>query len=148
MVELITVMILLGVLAAVAMPRMMGDNTTGAAVYGEQVVSALRLAQKTAVAKRRTVCVTANPARVTLLIRTQAGSGACNASLVGITDDLYASKDSKIVLADAPSAMRFQPDGSITDGQDVRLGRRELKITLAGASRRVIVVDGGTGYVD
>lgn len=148
MVELITVMVLLGVLAAVAVPRMMGENTTGAAVYGEQVVSALRLAQKTAVARRRTVCASASAGSVTLRIRTAQGPGACDAQMEGITDDLYAGKDATIVLAGAPAALRFHPDGTITDANNVRLGRLSLAITSSGETRRTIALDGATGHVD
>lgn len=148
MVELITVMVLLGVLAAVALPRLMGQNTTGAAVFGEQVVSALRLAQKSAVAKRRTVCATTSASAVTLQVSIQPGSNTCTASLEGISDDLYASKDAKVVLADAPPALHFQPDGSITDAQGVRFGPLALKIKAGDDVRRTIELDGGSGHVD
>jgi len=148
MVELITVMVLLGVLAAFAVPRIVDGDTTGPVVYGEQVVSALRLAQKTAVARRRTVCATTAPGAVTLRIKTSVGNGACNAGMDEITDDLYTSRDPKIVLAGAPGELRFQPDGTILDNQGARFGALALRIESSGKLRRTIDLDGGTGYVD
>lgn len=152
MVELITVMVLLGVLSAVAIPRMLDGDTTAPVVYGEQVVSALRLAQKTSVARRRTVCVATAPGAVTLSIRTAVGAGfgnnACNAQMEGITNDLYASKDTKTVLAGAPAALFFQPDGTIVDAHGARVGALSLRIESNGKLHRTIRLDGGTGYVD
>ena len=48
MVELVVVMILIGVLAAIGIPRLMGDKNMEGAVFGDQVVSGLRRAQKIA----------------------------------------------------------------------------------------------------
>lgn len=56
LVELVTIMIIVGILAVFAIPRM---DTAGyhAAQFHDQTVAALRFAQKTAVSHRRLVCV-------------------------------------------------------------------------------------------
>ena len=56
LVELVTIMILLGILAVVAIPRM-DTSAYHAAQFHDQTVAALRYAQKTAVSHRRLVCV-------------------------------------------------------------------------------------------
>jgi MSHA pilin protein MshC len=147
MVELITVMVLIGVLAAFAVPRLMGDSATGAALFGDQVASGLRMAQKSAVARRRTVCVTTTATTLTLRVRTAVGNGPCDVQLQGITDDLYDSKEAGIVMSGAPPLLLFRPDGTIDDGNGVRLGRVDIAIKGANAIRRTITLDGGTGYV-
>lgn len=146
MVELITVMVLLGVLAAIAIPKLMGDNITEAAVHGDKVVSALRLAQKSAVAKRRVVCL--DTASGTLRVSATPGSGACGVKLDDVEDNLFAGKDASIGMSGAPAELRFQPDGSILDGDNAQRSEIRIAITLSGQVQRTIRLDGGTGHVD
>lgn len=150
MVELITVMVLIGVLAAVAIPKLMGDNTTEAAVYGDRVATTLRLAQKAAVAKRRTVCLdtAAGSLRVRTLRGPGSGANACSEPLVGVEDGLFANTNAGIAMSGMPAALRFQPDGTITDANNVQVGEIRIGITASGQSQRTIRIHGGTGYVD
>jgi MSHA pilin protein MshC len=64
MVELILVIALAGILAAVAVPRMVGRNAFDERGFADQLAATVRFAQKLAVAQRREVCVslTANDA--------------------------------------------------------------------------------------
>lgn len=57
MVELISVMVIIGIIAAVAMPRFFDRGTFDSRGFHEQMISTLRYAQKTAIAQRTTVCV-------------------------------------------------------------------------------------------
>jgi len=57
MVELITVMIIIGILAAAAVPRFFDSNTFSSRGFHDQLISTLRYAQKIAIAQRSTVCV-------------------------------------------------------------------------------------------
>ncbi|MFA5826532.1 MAG: prepilin-type N-terminal cleavage/methylation domain-containing protein, partial [Gallionellaceae bacterium] len=57
MVELISVMIIIGIIAAVALPRFFDRGTFDSRGFHEQMISTLRFAQKTAIAQRTTVCV-------------------------------------------------------------------------------------------
>lgn len=148
MVELITVMVLLGVLAAIGIPRLMGDNGTAVAVFGDQLSSALRLAQSNAVARRRTVCVEAAGTAVKLRIKTSSGPGACSVAIDGITDDLFASRDSKVTVTGAPAVLYFQPDGTVSSTQNGGpFGKLLLSIQSSGVTQRSVVLEGSTGYV-
>lgn len=66
LVELITVMVILGVLAATAAPRFFTGNTFDSRGFRDQVISMLRYAQKTAVAQRGSVFVRLNGTSVAL----------------------------------------------------------------------------------
>ena len=69
LIELLMVMVLLGVLSVYAAPRVLNTTDFHARGFHEETLSLIRYAQKTAVAQRRTVCVTltaAAPAKATL----------------------------------------------------------------------------------
>lgn len=82
LVELITVMVIIGILAAAALPRFFDQNVFEARGFFDETKSLLRYAQKAAVAQRRTVCVTLNANGVVLTIADVAGANACNTPLV------------------------------------------------------------------
>lgn len=58
LVELVVIIILLGILAVTALPRLSGSSEFRAVQLRDEVRAALRYAQKTAVSHRRKVCVT------------------------------------------------------------------------------------------
>lgn len=58
LVELITIIIIIGIVAVAAAPRFFNRNVFDSRGFYDQVVSTLRYAQKTAIAQRRFVCVT------------------------------------------------------------------------------------------
>lgn len=57
LVELITVMVIVGILAVSALPRFFDKNTFDSRGFYDQTISTLRYAQKLAIAQRRFVCV-------------------------------------------------------------------------------------------
>lgn len=73
--ELVIVMVLTGILAVVAIPRM--TDTGGFAARGarDYVASGLRYAQKSAVAMRRNVCIDVGATALNVTYATAAGSG-------------------------------------------------------------------------
>jgi len=160
MVELITVIILIGALAAIGIPRLMGTDTTGTLVFGEQVVSAVRHAHKTAIARRRLVCATLSGKSVTLRIREEPGlppaSGAPCTLGIGVSDTEYNSTNNSTVAGRgsfegaSAVALFFHPDGSITRdaaGNNPVASTDTLQIMDGGAAQRTIRIEGTTGYV-
>ena len=55
--ELVMVIVILGVLAVFAAPRMFNASDFNAQGFHDETLSLLRFAQKTAIGQRRTVCV-------------------------------------------------------------------------------------------
>lgn len=155
MVELIMVMVMVGVLAAIGIPKLMGGNTTGALVFGDQVASALRHAQTSAVSHRRVVCLATTARTLVMRIRTapSAATGPCTTAfgpqLQRADNDTYDSSDPTVTMTGAPANLYFQPDGTITSAPaGAPLGNGSIAIQLAGKTQRTIVFEGSTGYVE
>lgn len=143
MVELVMVMVLIGVLAAIGLPKLMGDNSFAAATFGDEVASALRTAQKTAVARRRLVCASVGETAVTLKLANAPGAADCS---IALDDSSYATRAPGVTAS--THILYFQPNGLITSSA---LGRETVRgavtIHLDGNPRRSIVFEGSTGHV-
>ena len=114
LVELVTIMILVGILAVVAIPRM-DTSVYHAARFHDQTVAALRFAQKTAVSHRRLVCVTFanNHALALTIASTNGGACAMNLLLPGTTSNELVSSDAGTAYFDPlPAALSFYADGT------------------------------------
>ena len=66
LVELILVMVIAGVLAAVAVPRLVGRNSFDSRGFTDQLAATARFAQKLAIAQHRVVVVRLTPGAATL----------------------------------------------------------------------------------
>jgi MSHA pilin protein MshC len=148
LVELVTVMIMLGILAVFAMPNLDVARGFDATSFHDRVAASLRFAQKSAVAKRRMVCATVVPASLTLSADASFGAGTCANALAG--------PDGKNPAATAPSAtvtltavpagpLYFQPSGAVTSDT---AGKWSTDYTLTVTGETAITVNGATGYVD
>lgn len=140
LVELVTVMIVIGILAVVALPRL-DTQAYDAAAFHDQSVAALRYAQKSAVSHRRRVCV-AFPNAYTLALSIAGNrDGACDTAvplpLPGSTGNQVVSRAPASVYFDpVPTAWTYASDGTGVD----------RSIAIKGAAGAIVVV-GASGYV-
>jgi len=132
--ELVAVIVILGILAVVAVPRM---NTAGyrATEFHDRVVAALRYAQKTAVSHNRTVCVSFTNDSLALTIdHDRSGSCAGQAlNLPGMNTNIVAGRGASFLSGHVDFV--FRADGT---GEDRR---------IAIAAQSDIEVWGKTGHV-
>jgi MSHA pilin protein MshC len=146
MAELIVVMVIIGILAAVAVPKMQGVAGTKDDVWRDQVVAALRLAQKSAVASRRLVCATVATGSVALSAASGNPASSCTSTIPGPDGGpAYATSSSTAATSASPAAtLYFQPGGTVTtDGAGT--GTATFTVSIAGESS--ITVVGNTGHV-
>ena len=151
LVELIIVIVLLGVLAAVAAPRIFNNADFYARGFHDETMALLRYAQKTAIAQRRTVCVTFTVAAVSTASLRIASSEAvvtCDTNLVGPRGDTpgtVTSRSGVNYTATPPAAVSFDGLGQPLDtgGTPITSART---ITVSG-SGKVITIEPATGYV-
>lgn len=140
LIELVTVVMILGILAVVAIPRM-SNAEYRAQEFRDKVVSALRYAQKSAVSHRRMVCVSFTATSVALLMDT-------NADLVCDNSDTpLLIPGSNSAQLDSPdlgqayftsgdlSMLAFSSDG--TSGGRVLVVNGMPQITVVGATGHV-----------
>ncbi|MBZ0090699.1 MAG: type II secretion system GspH family protein [Sulfuricellaceae bacterium] len=147
LIELIMVLVIIGVLAAIAIPRFFEKSGFDAAGFADQTLSMVQYAQKMAVAKRRNVCVTltAAPNRIALSYDA-AGTAlpACDPAYIALPSPsgnaaYTATAPNGVVLAPA-SAFIFMPSGSSNLAAP-------LTITVTGSDvARNIIVEPRTGY--
>lgn len=141
MVELIAVMVIAGILAAVAIPRFFDKNAFQSRGFYDQVISTLRYAQKAAIAQNRFVCVAFTASSVTLTIN-------ATATCVGATSLASPSGDATYTVT-APSS-NVTLTGYTTPFYFDALGRpnpnAKQTINIAGVTNS-ITVEAETGYV-
>jgi len=135
LVELIVIMVIIGILAVVALPRFFERNTFESRGFHDETMSLLRYAQKTAVAQRRTVCVNVNSTGVTLSIVI---APPPDTSCPGAPLALPAPPHPGIGLSPAPSSFKFLASGGTDQSTNVSLN-------VSGSTG--ITVDAVTGYV-
>lgn len=142
MVELITVMILIGILAAFAIPRL-GDITGfSGAGYAVEVRGALAHARRTAVAARRHVCVTVASDRIALTMDpADPDTGthpSCNVAnlvaLPGGDPSGVLMVPNNVTVASTQAAFSFTPKGEASADVTISTGGESVKvIALTGA---------------
>jgi MSHA pilin protein MshC len=145
--ELVAVLVVLGILAATAMPKLRSALSFRDTGWHDQLVGALRYAQKAAVSHRRLVCADVAGGAVTLTIASANPASSCSVVLPGVDGSSASAKSGGGASASiSPAgALYFQPSGRVTtDGAGSNAAART--ITIVGQSN--IVVVGETGRVD
>jgi MSHA pilin protein MshC len=142
LIELIMVMIIVGILAAVAAPRFFDVNVFKSRGFADQVQASLRYAQKEAIAQHRNVCVTFTlPAPSTITLRIASLSGAaspCDSNLTSPTGGSYViTAPAGIVFAALPTAFNFDALGRPNPGA--------LPLTSITGATNSITIEAETG---
>jgi len=144
LVELVAVMIIVGVLAAVALPRFFDRADFDARALYDQTLSLIRFAQKTAVAQRRRVLVTVTGGGVSACFT---NAGTCTAANSGCAGNVI-GPDGNPLAASVPSGVTLSPATSFTfDGLGCASVGAPLTLTVSGGGvTKNITVEPETGY--
>lgn len=148
LVELVTVMMLVGILAVVAMPLFADKDAFAAAGFGNELTAALKHGRKSAVAMRRNVCVTLAGNTLTFIRNRSVVDGfACDVNSPALP---LPGKSVSVLEAPAGANIAFDP-ASVTAIAFNGLGQPSAGVTLGvtgrdGSSSRV-KVEADSGYV-
>lgn len=140
--ELIVVIVVAGILAAVALPRFNGQTGFEERGFRDQTAAALRYAQKSAIASRRLVCVSFTATTVSARVATAAGAANCTvgAALNGPTGGALAvTATGSAQFSPVPATINFDALGRPSAAANMTV--QGLPASLA------ILVEAGTGYV-
>ncbi|OIR07177.1 hypothetical protein GALL_107660 [mine drainage metagenome] len=135
LIELITVMIVLGILAVFVLPRFANVSDFNARGFLDETRSLLQFAQQSAVAQRRDVCVSFSASGASLSAGT---SSACGTPLTGPNGatPFTVTARSGTGYSTTPSNFYFDALGKASAGQT---------ITVTGSGS--VTVEAETGYV-
>ena len=153
MVELVTVIIIAGILAAMAAPRFFERNVFESRGFYDQIISTLRYAQKAAIAQNRFVCVAFSANSITLTYDPVMPSAthtaaACNANLTvpaAPVAPLPCAQDTNLVCSNnasftgIPAAFSFD-----TLGRPSFAAQQSIAVT---GYTTPILIEAETGYV-
>ncbi len=143
LIELIMVLVMLGVLAVFAAPRVFNRGDFEARGFHDQTLSTLRYAQKTAIAQRRVVCVAFTANTVTLARASLEASSNCDTPLIGARGEAVLQAPNNIAFTSVPVAFRFDGLGQPLEGASTPAPRS----FQVGNTDRTITVEAVTGYV-
>lgn len=146
MVELIAVLTIAAVLAAVALPRLSATAQSRGNSWRAQVHAALRQAQVVAHGHRRLVCVSIGSTEVRLTIAAANPASSCTLTLAGPDGDSRWAWDERAPSTSAtPATLYFQPDGRVTsDGA----GASAVNASITISGETALNLTGETGHVD
>lgn len=140
------VLVVAGVLAAYAMPRLGGLNAVGFEAWHNEVLSSLQYARNAALSHRRLVCVSVAAQQLSVRIASVNPATACDLDLQGPHNGLATVSTHKDVATSVSPAgvLYMQPDGRITtDGAGLTTG--VFTVSMNGAA--AVVMQGETGHV-
>lgn len=141
-VELIAVITIIGIIAALAAPKLIGNDTFAArGAYGT-LLSALRYAQKTAVAQRTTVYVNLNTTTRVLCL---GYTSTCSTAVIDPATKAAYSKTlpSTVNLTQSRTDLAFNSQGYPISGSDTVFN---ISNNVASETARSITVWRTTGY--
>ena len=137
--ELISVIVIIGILAAVAVPRFARTSTFASRGFFDSAQSVVRFAQKDAIAWRRTVfvCVTATS------VKASAAAG-CVTPIANPATNTPLTADAPNGVTLTPISFSFDSGGRPSPNSQVTI---TLTSTIPDDPARQIVVEAETGYV-
>lgn len=141
LIELVVTMIVVTVLAIAVAPRFSGTQGFNQRGFFDETLALLRYAQKSAIAQRRTVCVTFTASSASLSIASVADSISCDTPLTGPTGTapfvVTGASGAQYVMT--PANFSFDAEGRPSFASSVT-------IQVTGLTQG-ITVEAGTGYV-
>lgn len=162
LVELVITVLVIGILAAVALPRFFSSSDFEARGYYDYVANTLRYAQKTAVAQRREVYVKLDPStgQVSLCFANHA-TVACSSDVPKPTGEtpyvVNAPSDVTLALSPAPAnntlffdslGRPYTSNDSVPSESSSTSSFGTMTITITGGGQtRTITVEQESGYV-
>lgn len=152
LVELVLTLVILGIIAAVSLPKFFNQSTFDERYFYDDLISAARYAQRLAVGSGCTVRFSVSSSGYTLV-----QDNNCNLSSPSYTLIVIRPSDSETFSnSDVPAnvtidnngvaAFFFLPQGGAVDSAGVSVGNATITLASSDSITRTINIEGGTGY--
>lgn len=145
--ELVTVMVVVGILAAVAVPRFVGTDSFASRGFADEAIGVVRYAQKMAIAWRASVFVCVSGSEIRAISNNNCGSPATlTHPTTGVPLVATAPSGVTVTAGSCPAVTTasFSFDGQ---GRPSTAPTISLCSTVPGDPARKIVIEAETGYV-
>ena len=153
LVELVLTMVILGILAAVSLPKFFSPSTFDARFFHDDLVSAARYAQRLAIGSGCSVRLSVSSSGFSL-----DQDNNCSLSSPSYTLAVLRPSDSEnfsntdvpsdVSISSSESAYYFLPQASVVDAGGANVGNASITISSTGSITRTISIIGTTGYTD
>jgi MSHA pilin protein MshC len=157
LIELVVTLIVVGVLAATAIPRFVGQQEFQSRAFFDQAQAAIKFAQKTAIAERRLVYVTISSTGIVACYAAACGGTGSMAVINPTTGGALslAAQDARgvafvAVTLSPATTIAFDGLGRPRDASGTLLAAVttiNVNSTVAGDINRAILIEPQTGYV-
>jgi MSHA pilin protein MshC len=163
LIELVLMIVILGILGAVAAGRLFGAGSVDGRAYADQLAAMLRYGQKVAIAQNRNVYVRINPSGIALCYQADCSAGARVRAAGGANGDSVATRAACFdtgwaceappagVTVGLTSQFYFDPVGkpfALGDAPPTPTSTfATLTVPVGGSTARSISVERETGYV-
>ncbi len=137
--ELVVVIVIVGIVAAIAAPRFMGRTGFDARGFADETAALLRYGQKVAVAQRTSVFVQIQGGSIALCY-----DAGCSQPVANPADQSPFSKSAPNGVTLTASAASFSFDALGRPNPDAAV---TLSVSAAGEPTRTLTVERETGYV-
>jgi MSHA pilin protein MshC len=153
LVELVLTLVILGILAAVSLPKFFSPSTFDARFFHDDLVSAARYAQRLAIGSGCAVRLSVSSTGFTLV-----QDNNCNLSSPSYTLSVPRPSDSEsfsntdvptgLSIVSTETAYYFMPKSGVVDVSGASVGNATIVLSISGVITRTIRIVGATGYVD
>ncbi len=142
------VLVLVGVLAVFVAPRLLATSDIHARGFHDETLAYLRYAHKSAIAQRRTVCVTFATSTLVLTVAATTPATTCASNLVGPKGESPATITAKggVLYSSLPVSFNFNGLGQPIDNFGTVLVATDLPAFQVTGASNSITVEAGTGY--
>ncbi|MCE1184018.1 MAG: pilus assembly FimT family protein [Zoogloea sp.] len=138
--ELVAVMLLTATLAVVILPRFADQTSFASRGYADTLKASLQHVRRTAIAQRRTACVSLSGSVLSMRISSAPASASCDLPLADPVGGgaLSLSPPNGVSIRMSPASFSFDPQGRPSAA---------VSFAIGGSPARTLVVEAESGHV-
>ncbi|MCP3663022.1 MAG: prepilin-type N-terminal cleavage/methylation domain-containing protein [Gammaproteobacteria bacterium] len=149
LVELVLTITILGILAAVSLPKFFNQNTFEERFFYDDLISATRYAQRLAIASGCSVSLSISGSGFSLLQDSNCDLSSTSYTLVvnrPSDSEIFSNADVGDLSITPSTTFYFLPSGDVVNGMGASVGSATIILNSPSGVNRTIHIEGDTGY--